>query len=116
MTRLQAFIKQPLGLLRLPGLVIFWLRYRLATTDRQKARVWEQSYMKYGTNVSTVPAGSLEVLAPWQLFTASEGQAVGCCQLCTVSTVQLSDEGYAVLAKRFAGTLDASCICNWLCM
>eukprot|EP00891_Asterochloris_glomerata_P009705 jgi/Astpho2/9705/Aster-03695 len=48
----QAFIKQPLGLLRLPGLVIFWLRYRLATTERQKARVWEQSYMKYGTNVA----------------------------------------------------------------
>ena len=68
MTRLQAFIKQPLGLLRLPGLVIFWLKYRLATTDRQKARVWEQSYMKYGTNVSTVPAGSLKVLAPWQLL------------------------------------------------
>ena len=78
-----------MGLLRLPGLVIFWLRYRLATTERQKARVWEQSYMKYGTNVSTVPAGSLEMLAPWQLCTASEGQAVGCCQLCAASTCQL---------------------------
>ena len=89
MTRLQAFIKQPLGLLRLPGLVIFWLKFRLATTDRQKARVWEQSYMKYGTNVSTVPTGGLVMLGPCQLYPATSGQSVGCCQLCATGTGQL---------------------------
>lgn len=48
----QAFIKSPLQLLRLPGLVIFWLKYRLATTPRQKAAVWQDTHLKYGTNVS----------------------------------------------------------------
>ena len=48
----QAFIKSPLQLLRLPGLVIFWLKYRLATIPRQKAAVWQDTHLKYGTNVS----------------------------------------------------------------
>ena len=87
---MQAFIKQPLGLLRLPGLVIFWLRYRLATTDRQKARVWEQSYMKYGTNVSTVPAGRQEMLAPLQL-----------CTLCTVGCEPVSSSVMAWTCRLY---------------
>ena len=48
---IQAFIKHPLQLLRLPGLIIFWLKYRLATTPRQKAAVWQDTHLKYGTNV-----------------------------------------------------------------
>ena len=49
---IQAFIKSPLQLLRLPGLIIFWLKYRFATTPRQKAAVWQDTRPKYGTNVS----------------------------------------------------------------
>ncbi|DBA75042.1 hypothetical protein WJX77_009599 [Trebouxia sp. C0004] len=48
----QAFIKSPMQLLRLPGLVFFWLKYRLATTPRQKAAVWQDTHLKYGTNVA----------------------------------------------------------------
>ena len=51
----QAFIKHPLQLLRLPGLIIFWLKYRLATTPRQKAAVWQDTHLKYGTNVTPCP-------------------------------------------------------------
>ena len=49
---IQAFIKSPLQLLRLPGLIIFWLKYRMATTPRQKNAVWKDTHLKYGTNVS----------------------------------------------------------------
>ncbi|KAL3133713.1 hypothetical protein ABBQ32_008207 [Trebouxia sp. C0010 RCD-2024] len=49
---IQAFIKSPLQLLRLPGLIIFWLKYRFATTPRQKAAVWQDTRLKYGTNVA----------------------------------------------------------------
>jgi hypothetical protein len=48
----QAFIKQPLNWLRLPGLIFFWLRYRIATTPRQKARVWQDVEQKYGKYVA----------------------------------------------------------------
>lgn len=56
---IQAFIKNPLQLLRLPGLIIFWLKYRFATTPRQKAAVWQDSRLKYGTNVSAPRLSSL---------------------------------------------------------
>ena len=52
---IQAFIKNPLQLLRLPGLIFFWLKYRLATTPRQKAAVWQDTHLKYGTNVRLCP-------------------------------------------------------------
>ena len=49
---IQAFIKQPLQLLRLPGLIFFWLKSRFATTNRQKAALWKDARLKYGRNVS----------------------------------------------------------------
>ena len=52
----QAFIKSPMQLLRLPGLIFFWLKYRMATTPRQKAAVWQDTHLKYGTNVSSSSA------------------------------------------------------------
>lgn len=55
----QAFIKHPFQLLRLPGLIFFWLKYRLATTPRQKAAVWQDTHLKYGTNVSTLHTSEL---------------------------------------------------------
>ncbi|KAL4447960.1 hypothetical protein ABPG75_005179 [Micractinium tetrahymenae] len=45
---LQALLAKPLSLLRLPGLVVFWLRHRLAATERAKARVWEEQQQTYG--------------------------------------------------------------------
>lgn len=55
----QAFIKQPLQLLRLPGLIFFWLKSRLATTNRQKAALWKDARLQYGRNVCA-PSSCLE--------------------------------------------------------
>ena len=77
----QAFIKYPLQLLRLPGLIIFWLKYRLATTPRQKAAVWQDTHLKYGTNVTPcspccLPAAHLLYL---QSDTTPGALLLGCC-------------------------------------
>ncbi|KAK9819826.1 hypothetical protein WJX72_002804 [[Myrmecia] bisecta] len=48
----QAFITQPISLLRIVGLVLYWLRLKFATTDRQKQRVWQDQETKYGTLVA----------------------------------------------------------------
>lgn len=57
---IQAFIKQPLQLLRLPGLIFFWLKSRLATTNRQKAALWKDARLQYGRNVSAPSSACLE--------------------------------------------------------
>lgn len=45
---LQALLAKPLSLLRLFGLVMFWLRTRLAATERAKAQVWQDQRATYG--------------------------------------------------------------------
>ncbi|KAI7841239.1 hypothetical protein COHA_005076 [Chlorella ohadii] len=45
---LQALLAKPLSLLRLWDLVVYWLRSRLAATERAKARAWSDQCAIYG--------------------------------------------------------------------
>ena len=72
---IQAFIKQPLQLLRLPGLIFFWLKSRFATTNRQKAALWKDARLKYGRNVSVL-AWSLQCLSSMECLSPS---VLKCC-------------------------------------
>ena len=52
----QAFTSLPLSFLRLFGLVIYWIKSKLAATPRAKARVWEEQRYQFGTEVIPLPA------------------------------------------------------------
>lgn len=49
---LQALAKTPLSLMRLVSLVIFWIKSKLAGTERAKERCWKNQEMKYGTMIA----------------------------------------------------------------
>lgn len=44
----EAFLDTPIGLLRLPGFVIYYILTFLAATERAKARLWQEQTMTYG--------------------------------------------------------------------
>lgn len=44
-----ALLQQPLGLVRLVPLVVFWVKSKLSATERAKARVWQNQENNYGT-------------------------------------------------------------------
>ncbi|KAL6782290.1 hypothetical protein ACKKBG_A06245 [Auxenochlorella protothecoides x Auxenochlorella symbiontica] len=45
----QALLTQPLGIVRVVSLVIFWVKSKLAATARAKRRLWEDQEFRYGT-------------------------------------------------------------------
>ncbi|GAB4818294.1 hypothetical protein N2152v2_005340 [Parachlorella kessleri] len=48
---LQGLLSKPLSLLRLADLVKFWLKSRLAATQRARARLWQDQTLEWGTVV-----------------------------------------------------------------
>eukprot|EP00884_Botryococcus_braunii_P010053 jgi/Botrbrau1/19049/Bobra.0100s0073.2 len=48
---LQALSVGPIGLLRIPQFAIFWLRSQLASTERSKAKCWQDQVFEYGPMV-----------------------------------------------------------------
>ncbi|GMH37685.1 hypothetical protein BSKO_05558 [Bryopsis sp. KO-2023] len=55
----EALLTTPMGLLRLPGLAIFYLLSKLAATERSKNRLWQEQEMKYG---DVVPDHTMVIL------------------------------------------------------
>jgi hypothetical protein len=52
-------VVQPIGLLRFVPLVLFWVFSKLASTERAKARLWQNQEIKYGT---LIPGDSIMML------------------------------------------------------
>ncbi len=53
--RVQALAAVPVGFLRIVGFVLYWLKSRLAATERAKARLWQRQIQRYGPIVSIAP-------------------------------------------------------------
>lgn len=47
----QALTVYPIQLLRIPQFLIFWLRTQLASTERSKAKCWQDQIFEYGPYV-----------------------------------------------------------------
>jgi len=47
----QAFTSLPLSFLRIVGLVLYWIKSKLAATPRARARVWSEQQYEYGKEV-----------------------------------------------------------------
>lgn len=47
----QAFTSLPLSFLRLFGLVLYWIKSKVAATPRAKARVWSEQRYEFGKEV-----------------------------------------------------------------
>ena len=54
-TNVQAFTSLPLSFLRLFGLVMYWIKSKLAATPRAKARVWSEQQYQFGVEVIPSP-------------------------------------------------------------
>ena len=48
----QAFFAAPFQFVNVVGVIVFWIKGRLAATERAKARLWQEQYSQYGTSVS----------------------------------------------------------------
>jgi hypothetical protein len=48
---LRALLTVPLTILRVVPLALFWVKSRLASTERAKARLWQRQLFSYGTVV-----------------------------------------------------------------
>ena len=47
-----AFLTVPLGGLRIVGLLLFWVKGKIAATERARARLWQDQFALYGADVS----------------------------------------------------------------
>lgn len=50
---MQALFVVPFSILRIVPLVIFFIKSKLASTERAKARIWQNQMFSYGTEVPT---------------------------------------------------------------
>jgi hypothetical protein len=55
----QAFTSLPLSFLRIVGLILYWVKSKLAATPRAKARVWSEQRYEFGQEVTHPESQSL---------------------------------------------------------
>jgi len=51
----QAFTSLPLSFLRIIGLILYWVKSKLAATPRAKARVWSEQRYHFGSEAGPPP-------------------------------------------------------------
>ena len=51
---LLAFLTTPVSGLSIIGLAMYWVKGKIASTERARARLWQDQFAQYGSEVSTV--------------------------------------------------------------
>ena len=61
---LSAFWTVPFGGLGIVGLLIYWVKGKIAATEAARARLWQEQYAKYGADVRHAPLRVSRALEP----------------------------------------------------
>lgn len=105
MSVLQGLSSKPVGFLRLVGLLFYNIKSQLASTQRARARLWQEQHMSFGSEVPCCPT----------VPTLSPSISTSRCSTKVVTTCLLQVRAGSCQAGNYQAKVNRAVYCKTLC-